>query len=154
MHFLQLASKLATVLALLQSVAAVPFSQLSHREKRAKPLAPKVFMINMFAPEADVWYGIEEFDLLAQNITIPGFSPLFPDAHCTADGQICQMVTGESEINAATSVSALVFSGYFDLKKTYFMIAGIAGVNPEVATLGSVTFAKYAVQVALRIRAF
>ena len=150
MHILQLASKLATVLALLQSVAAVPFSKLSHREKRAKPLAPKVFMINMFAPEADVWYGIKEFDLLAQNITIPGFSPLFPDAHCTADGQICQMVTGESEINAATSVSALVFSGYFDLKKTYFMIAGIAGVNPEVATLGSVTFAKYAVQVALQ----
>jgi len=43
-----------------------------------------------------------------------------------------------------------VFSGYFDLKKTYFMIAGIAGVNPEVATLASVTFAKYAVQVALQ----
>lgn len=150
MHLFQLASKLATALALIQTVAAIPFSQLSHKEKRAKPLAPKVFMINMFAPEADVWYGIEEFDLLAQNITIPGFSPLFPDAHCTADGQICQMVTGESEINAATSVSALVFSGYFDLKKTYFMIAGIAGVNPEVATLASVTFAKYAVQVALQ----
>ena len=30
------------------------------------------------------------------------------------------------------------------------MIAGIAGVNPEVATLGSVTFARYAVQVALQ----
>lgn len=60
------------------------------------------------------------------------------------------MVTGESEINAASSVTALVFSGYFDLEKTYFMIAGIAGVNPEVATLASVTFAKYAVQVALQ----
>jgi purine nucleoside permease len=150
MHSLLLASKLATALALIQTVAAIPFSQLSHQEKRTKPLAPKVFMINMFAPEADVWYGIPEFDLLAQNITIPGFSPLFPDAHCTASGEICQMVTGESEINAATSVSALVFSGYFDLTKTYFLIAGIAGVNPEVATLASVTFAKYAVQVALQ----
>lgn len=30
------------------------------------------------------------------------------------------------------------------------MIAGIGGVNPEVATLGSVTFARYAVQVALQ----
>jgi len=60
------------------------------------------------------------------------------------------MVTGESEINAATSVTALAFSGYFDLTKTYFMIAGIAGVNPEVATLASVTFAKYAIQVALQ----
>lgn len=30
------------------------------------------------------------------------------------------------------------------------MVGGIAGVNPEVATLGSVTFARYAVQVALQ----
>ena len=30
------------------------------------------------------------------------------------------------------------------------MIAGIAGVSPKVATLGSVTFARYAVQVALQ----
>jgi len=30
------------------------------------------------------------------------------------------------------------------------MIAGIAGVNPEVATISSVTFARYAVQVALQ----
>lgn len=29
------------------------------------------------------------------------------------------------------------------------MVAGIAGVNPEQATLGSVTFARYTVQVAL-----
>ena len=50
----------------------------------------------MFDPEADIWYGIPEFDLLALNITVPGFSPLFPDAHCTADGDICQLVTGES----------------------------------------------------------
>ena len=30
------------------------------------------------------------------------------------------------------------------------MIAGIAGINPEIATLGSVAFARYAVQVALQ----
>lgn len=30
------------------------------------------------------------------------------------------------------------------------MIAGIGGVSPELATLGSVTLAKYAVQVALQ----
>jgi purine nucleoside permease len=36
------------------------------------------------------------------------------------------------------------------LTSTYFLIAGIAGVSPKVATLGSVTFARYAVQVALQ----
>lgn len=30
------------------------------------------------------------------------------------------------------------------------MIAGIAGISPKVATLGSVTFARYAIQVALQ----
>lgn len=54
------------------------------------------------------------------------------------------------EINAASSMTALAFSTKFDLTKTYFMVAGIAGINPEVATLGSVTFARYAVQVALQ----
>ncbi|KAI9692454.1 MAG: hypothetical protein M1822_006685 [Bathelium mastoideum] len=104
----------------------------------------------MFEPEGDVWYGIQEFDLLAKNVTVPGFSTLYPNAHCTVTGDICQLVTGEAEVNAATTIASLVQSDYFDLTLTYFLIAGIAGVNPEVATLSSVTFARYAVQVALQ----
>ncbi|CZT16051.1 related to purine nucleoside permease [Ramularia collo-cygni] len=113
-------------------------------------IKPKVFIISMFDPEAEIWYGIPEFDLLANNITVPGFSPLFPEAHCTSNGEICQLTTGESEINAATTISSLVRSPHFDLTTTYFMIAGIGGVNPKVATICSVTFARYAVQVALQ----
>ena len=47
-------------------------------------------------------------------------------------------------------MTALTFSPLFNFTLTYFLIAGIAGVNPKVATLGSVTFARYAVQVALQ----
>ena len=113
--------------------------------------------------------GIPEFDLLARNITITGFSPLFPYAHCTEDGSVCQVVTGEagrhvssivdrhiihaigeSEINAAATITALTRSSHFDLRSTYFLIAGTACVNPKVATIGSVTFARYAVQVTLQ----
>lgn len=97
-----------------------------------------------------MWYGIPEFDVLALNITVPGASPLYPDAHCTADGDICQITLGEAEINAATTVASLVRFPRFDLTSTYIYIAGIAGVNPEVATICSVTFARYAVQVALQ----
>ncbi|KAJ6568755.1 purine nucleoside permease [Mycena capillaripes] len=106
--------------------------------------------MEQFTPEADVWYNIHEFNVLARNITILGLSPLFPQIHCTSDGEICQLVTGEGEINAASSVSALIYSGVFNLTSTYFMIAGIAGVNPKVATIGDVTFARYAVQVGLQ----
>ncbi|THW80376.1 purine nucleoside permease [Aureobasidium pullulans] len=108
---------------------------------------PKVMLIAMFTPEAEVWYGIPEFNLLARNITLPGASPLFPHVHCTEDGDVCQVITGESEI---ITIASLVRSPHFDLTSTYFMVAGIAGINPEVATICSVTFARYAVQVALQ----
>lgn len=107
-------------------------------------------IISMFTPEAEIWYGIPEFNILARNISLPGASPLFPDVHCTEDGDVCQVITGESEINAAVTIGSLVRSSRFDLTSTYFMVAGIAGINPEVATICSVTFARYAVQVALQ----
>ncbi|KAG9598995.1 purine nucleoside permease, partial [Aureobasidium melanogenum] len=113
-------------------------------------IKPKFFIISMFDPEADIWYQDTTLNLYANNVTVPGFSPLFPDAHCTASGEVCQMTTGEGEINAAGSVNALWVSGCFDLTSTYFMIAGISGGNPHVVTTGSVTFAKYAVQVGLQ----
>lgn len=60
------------------------------------------------------------------------------------------MTTGEGEINAAASMSALTLSEQFDLRGTYFVLAGIAGVNPKLGTLGSVAVARFAVQVALQ----
>ncbi|KAI0339938.1 purine nucleoside permease [Trametopsis cervina] len=117
---------------------------------RTSKIAPKVFIIGMFDTEGAVWYGIPEFNLLGRNISMPGFSPLYPDAHCTLDGSVCQLVTGEGEINAAITLSALVASPTFDLSRTYFLIAGIGGINPKVATIGGVTFARYAVQVGLQ----
>lgn len=69
--------------------------------------------------------------------------------NCNADGSICQVTTGEAEINAAATISAVVLSPYFDLAKTYFLIAGIAGVNPACGTIGGVALARYTVQVGL-----
>jgi hypothetical protein len=81
-------------------------SSLGKKDRFGKPdfvkrtdadvIAPKMMIVSMFDPEADVWYGIPEFDVLAQNISLPGLSPLFPEVHCTADGDICQITIGES----------------------------------------------------------
>lgn len=43
-------------------------------------------------------------------------------------------------------MAAVLYSGLFDLTKTYLMVAGIAGINPHEATTGSVTFPQYAIQ--------
>ena len=107
-----------------------------------------------FGPEAEVWYrnlpssGLG--DLLALNISVPGLSPKYPYVHCTAEGAVCQVTTCEGEINAASTTMALVLSSKFDLRKTYFLIAGIAGVNPKHSTIGGVALARFAVQVALQ----
>ena len=70
----------------------------------------------------------------------------YPHVHCIESGEVCQVTTGFSEINAASTISALVLSDKFDLTKTYFMVGGIAGVNPRHGTLGSAALAKYLVR--------
>lgn len=50
------------------------------------------------------------------------------------------------EINAASTLTALLLSSQFNLTSTYFLVAGIAGGNPHLVTTGSITFARYAVQ--------
>jgi purine nucleoside permease len=47
--------------------------------------------------------------------------------------------------NVAASISALVFSRQFDLTQTYFLIAGISGIDPTQGTLGSAAWARYLV---------
>lgn len=75
---------------------------------------------------------------------------LYPHVHCNDAGDVCHATAGEGEINAAASMMALVLSDRFDLRKTYFLFTGIAGVNPKLATLGGVALARYTVQVALQ----
>ncbi|KAF9264619.1 purine nucleoside permease [Marasmius fiardii PR-910] len=113
-------------------------------------IAPKVFILNMFESERDVWFNIPDFNLASRNITVPGFSPSFPDAHCTEDGSVCELVTGEAEINAAVTIASLVYSHIFDLTRTYFLVSGVAGISPKLGTTGTVTLARFAVQVALQ----
>lgn len=89
-------------LSLLSGALAVPLSndhglaKKSDDKKSDKEFKPKVVIISMFEPEAEAWYGIPDFNVLAQNITVPGLSPLYPDVHCTANGEVCQLTIGES----------------------------------------------------------
>lgn len=89
---------LAVAIATIGLISNVFSSSLptSHLERRAGKITPKVVIFSMFPPEADAWYGIKEFDVLAHNITVPGLSPLYPDAHCTANGDVCQVTIGEA----------------------------------------------------------
>lgn len=89
-------------------------------------------------------------NLTDNKIDVPGLSMLYPQVLCTADNSVCQLTAGEGEINAAASAMALVLSNKFDLRQTYFVVGGIAGVNPKYSTLGGVALSRYVIQVALQ----
>ncbi|KAL6407948.1 putative purine nucleoside protein [Ilyonectria robusta] len=136
-------------------IAGLYFALRAERpQHNVELLTPKIFIVSLFSLEADVWYehlpGSGLGDILAQNISVPGLSPQYPYIHCTSDGNICQVTTGMSEINAATTIAAVILSRQFDLKNTYFLLAGIAGVNPKHGSLGSVALARFAIQPALQ----
>jgi len=105
------------------------------------PLAPKVLVVTMFAGEAKPWL---EHEALTRRIVVPGLSKAFPTVGCTDLG-LCVATTGMGYANAASSISAIVYSGKFDLTKSYVLISGIAGVDPAKGTLGSALWARYAV---------
>jgi purine nucleoside permease len=98
-------------------------------------------IISMFGPEGQVW-----LDRLGpwKAVAVPGLSPDYPEVHCNRQ-DICVLTTGMGHSNAAASLMALTFSDKFDLRRTYFMIAGIAGIDPAQGTIGSAAWAKYLV---------
>ena len=98
------ASQLLAVFASVNTAVAKPLSVLEARNH--KRIKPKIFLIDMFPPEGAAWYGIPEFNLLANNITVPGLSPLYPDVHCTEKGDVCQIITGEAGMRSSFSFSA------------------------------------------------
>ncbi|KAJ4420289.1 hypothetical protein N0V85_000637 [Neurospora sp. IMI 360204] len=137
-----------------QATAATVPHHRNHTGGNTGIIAPKVFIISMFTPESEAWKTsmVESGtgNLSDIKIDVPGLSMLYPQVLCTADKSVCQVTAGESEINAAASTMALVLSDKFDLSQTYFVVGGIAGVNPKYSTLGGVALSRYVIQVALQ----
>jgi purine nucleoside permease len=128
-----------SILTLLILVAAAPVGVATAAD--STPLAVKVMIINMFSLEAKPWL---EALKPTREIAVPGLSEDYPLVRCTTDA-VCEMTTGMGHANAAASMMAVLYSGAFDLRQTYFIVAGIAGIDPERGTIGSVAWARYAV---------
>ncbi len=107
----------------------------------APALEVKVLIINMFSLEAAPWL---EALHPTQQIRVPGLSSDYPLVQCTAEA-VCQMTTGMGHANAAASMMAVLYSGAFDLRSTYMIVAGTAGIDPKRGTIGSAAWARYLV---------
>ena len=79
---------------------------------------------------------------LPTHIAFPqGYHELRYDPH----DHVLGLVTGEGTARAAASITALGHDPRFDLTHAYWVVAGIAGVDPNVASVGSAAWARYVV---------
>lgn len=89
--------------------------------------------------EFQFWVEREHLD---EVIAAPaGFHPLRTNKEHTVLG----MLSGTTLTNATASMMALGLDERFDLTHAYFLINGIAGVDPKVASMGSAAWARYVV---------
>ncbi|NKI92711.1 purine nucleoside permease [Rhizobacter sp. SG703] len=134
--------KKTTTLALVLAAAA-PLAQAQAQPAAPRPL--KVLIIAMFEPEAAPW--IEPMKL-TESIPVPGLLPESPALRCNTD-DVCLLTAGMGHANVAASTMAVTLDPRFDLRQTYVLIAGIAGIDPARGTLGTAAWARYLVDVGI-----
>ena len=88
--------------------------------------------------ELELWVQREKLD---QSIPFPAGQF---DLRMNEDGLLA-VLTGMGPANAASIVTALGCDSRFNLSKAYWIVAGIAGVDPNDASIGSAAWAEYVV---------
>ena len=112
------------------------------------PLPVKVVVVTMFEIGADEGDTAGEFQLWKERRNLDQRIP-FPQSHhdlyYNSESQILGMVTGIGTAKSATATMAWGLDPRFDLSQAYWMVAGIAGIDPEDASIGSVAWSSYLV---------
>jgi purine nucleoside permease len=113
---------------------------------QAKPIPIKVVVVTTFEVGADTGDFAGEFQPwvegwpLKHEIKIPGVRHV---ARYSDDGVLA--IASDMRGRARESVAALILSNQFDLTHAYWIVSGIAGVDPKAASVGSAAWARYVV---------
>lgn len=114
----------------------------------AHPLEVRVVVVTMFEIGADTGDAPGEFQLWKERRHLDT-RIAFPQSHhdlwYNPQTKVLGIVTGMGSIRSATAVLALGLDPRFDLRRAYWLVAGIAGVDPQDASVGSVAWAHYLV---------
>ncbi|MBI2516246.1 MAG: purine nucleoside permease [Opitutae bacterium] len=136
-HFL---AGLLAVLAPGRAPAAAP---------AAEPLRPKVVVVAMFEVGKDTGDTPGEYQFWVEREKLDRVIPLpagFRDVRTNADGSVLGILTGVGNTSSATSIMALGLDPRFDLSKSYWLVAGIAGIDPADGSIGAAAWADFVVE--------
>ena len=111
------------------------------------PIAVKVVVVTMFEIGADTGDQAGEFQLWKErrNLDTVFDFPAYHDLHFDSENGVLVLVTGIGTARSAASVMMLGMDSRFDLRQAYWLVAGIAGVDPQDASIGSAVWAEYLV---------
>ena len=110
------------------------------------PLPVKVVVVTMFEVGEDMGDNPGEFQLWRERRGLDMVIENPASYHSLAynpETQILAMVTGIGTAKSATATMALGLDPRFDLRQAYWLVAGIAGIDPEDASIGSAAWATY-----------
>ncbi len=129
---------LSIVLFALSSCATTPVDEL---------LPVKVVVVTMFEIGEDTGDRAGEFQLWKERRDLTEVLPFhgWRDLHYDPDDDLLVMVTGIGTARSASAVMALGMDDRFDLSRAYWLVVGIAGIDPEDAPVGSAAWAEYLV---------
>jgi purine nucleoside permease len=135
---------LASVLLCVVSARAMA-APAAHPAPIAPPVEVKVVVVTMFEIGADSGDAAGEFQLWHERQKLDVRYPFahYHDLYFNPRTGVLGMVTGEGNVNSASAVMELGMDPRFDLSHAYWLVAGIAGVDPEDASIGSAAWAEY-----------
>lgn len=112
------------------------------------PIPVRVVVVTMFEQGEDEGDAPGELQAWVERLPLPQTIPLpagMRGLRYNPDKQVLALVTGMGTARAAASIMALGLDPRFDLSKSYWLVAGIAGANPEMITLGAAAWAAWVV---------
>ncbi|MCM2680233.1 purine nucleoside permease [Echinimonas agarilytica] len=131
----------ATVLALM-------FGCSSTSQPHTAPIEVKFVVVTMFEIGEDTGDKAGEFQLWKERQKLDTrfeFKHSHHDLYMNQETGVLAMVTGIGTAHSAGAAMALGLDPRFDLSKAYWLVAGIAGIDPEDASIGSAAWAEYLV---------
>jgi len=115
----------------------------------AEPSVPvKVVVVAMFERGADTGDEPGEFQFWVERNHLDrvfAFPQGYHDLRMNGDG-VLGVLTGVGNSKSSASIMALGLDPRFDLHNAYWLVAGIAGVDPADASLGSAAWAEWVVE--------
>jgi len=112
------------------------------------PLPIRVVVVATFEVGNDTGDVPGEFQNWVEHYPLPDVLPFpqgFRPLRYNPKDHVLGIVTGVGKASAAASIMALGLDPRFDLSQAYWILAGIAGIDPDVASVGSAAWASFIV---------